>query len=211
MAFGWYRAKRKDNLEWIEGYYAKFKHCITDDDLHVIFPDNQTRYLCYWTEIIPETLCRLVSDADYVDYSETDKLFQGDIVAIWDRHSDMDQDKPTGTGVVVDEHSLSETKEGLGRWFTQDTVHVRVIGNAYDNPELMEGYCLSHFVTSMRKCPSYPDDYHKRHRYLSEKYGIHGAHACCYMCNFENDYICHTFNGGCDQIDVCRKIRGSGD
>jgi hypothetical protein len=215
MSFAWYRAKRKDNFEWIEGYYAKFKCYLTDTDLHVIIPDTAMLLpyseISHFKEIIPETLCRLVSDADYVDYSETYKLFQGDIVAIWDRHADMNQDKPIDTAVVVDEHSVSDTKYGLGRWFTQDCVRVRVIGNAYDNPELMEGYCLSHFITSLRKCPSDPDDYTKRHRYLSEKYGIHGAHACCYMCNFENDYICHTFNGGCDRIDVCRKIRDSED
>lgn len=59
--------------------------------------------------------------------------------------------------------------------------------------------------------PGEVDEYLERHRYLSEKYNIHGAHACCYMCNFENDYICHKFNGGCERIDVCRKIREEGD
>lgn len=211
----WYRAKRKDNLEWVEGYYVKFKHWLDEADVHLIFPENTTIYPhCEpddWVEIIPETLCRLLYHADYDSAFECPRIFQGDIVAIWHSKANIDREEPIGTAVVVDEHSVSETKRGLGRWFTQDTTRVRVIGNAYDNPELMEGYCLSHFITSLRECPGDPDNYHKKHRYLSERYGIHGAHACCYMCNFENDYICHTFNGGCDQIETCRRIRSEED
>ena len=207
----WYRAKRKDNLEWIEGYYVKAADYLRGDDIHVIFPSDTTMYpyseFCGWEEIIPETLCRLLRYACYDSDDECGKIFQGDIVAIWRSKSDVNREPPIGTAVVIDENSVSDTERGLGRWFPQDTVRVRVIGNAYDNPELMEGYCLSHFVTSLREYPGDHEEYSKQHRYLSEKYGIHGAHACCYMCNFENDYICHVFNGGCEQIDVCRKIR----
>lgn len=32
-------------------------------------------------------------------------------------------------------------------------------------------------------------------------------HAACYLCNFEDEYICHTYNGGCKNIEQCRDIR----
>lgn len=28
----------------------------------------------------------------------------------------------------------------------------------------------------------------------------------CYLCNFENQYICREHNGGCTGISVCKKI-----
>ena len=211
-----YRAKRKDNLEWVYGYYRKMtvRYHLGEKTVHIIYPADCVNYpyeADEYYEVIPETVCRLLYHADYDSAYECPRIFQGDIVTIWRSKADIDREKPIGNAVVLDEHSVSETERGLGRWFTQDTTRVRVIGNAYDNPELMEGYCLSHFVTSLREYPGDPDNYIKQHRYLSEKYDIHGAHACCYMCNFENDYICHTFNGGCDRIDICRKIREEGD
>lgn len=50
------------------------------------------------------------------------------------------------------------------------------------------------------------EEHAEQQRYLTDVHGIHGEHASCYLCNFENDYICHKYNGGCDQIEVCRKI-----
>lgn len=33
------------------------------------------------------------------------------------------------------------------------------------------------------------------------------GHAACYLCNFEDEYICHTHNGGCEKIELCRGIQ----
>lgn len=33
------------------------------------------------------------------------------------------------------------------------------------------------------------------------------GHAACYLCNFEDEYICHIYNGGCEKIEQCRSIR----
>lgn len=41
---------------------------------------------------------------------------------------------------------------------------------------------------------------------ITEHFNINRAIAQCYICNFEDDYICHQFNGGCDNIELCRKI-----
>lgn len=31
--------------------------------------------------------------------------------------------------------------------------------------------------------------------------------AACYLCNFEDEYICHTHNGGCKKIWQCKDIQ----
>lgn len=33
------------------------------------------------------------------------------------------------------------------------------------------------------------------------------GHAACYLCNFEDEYICHTYNGGCKKVEQCRIIQ----
>ena len=204
-----YRAKRKSDGEWVVGYYAKAIHWLTEDDMHVIFPLDLTIYphseFSDFEEIIPETLCRLLRHVDYDAFFEVDRIFQNDIVGIWERHADVENTEPDDIALVLDEHSVRVGSSG--RWFPQDTTRIRVIGNAFDNPELLEGRNLNHFVNDLRACPYDYDEYTKRHRHLTKTYDIHGAHACCYMKNFENDYICHQFNGGCDRIDICRRIR----
>jgi hypothetical protein len=42
---------------------------------------------------------------------------------------------------------------------------------------------------------------------ISLMYEISFTHAGCYICNFEDDYMCHKFNGGCKNIELCRKIK----
>lgn len=202
-----YRAKRKDKPdEWIEGYYARVKDYLTDADVHVIFPLDVTLYshneFSEYVEIIPETICRLLEHPCYDSECTDQRFFQNDIIGLWhSRWADPDNTDPDATALVVDEWSITEN--GSGRWFPQDTIRVRVIGNAYDNPELIFGRNMRHFMSGL--C-DYPDDYHEQHRKITDKYGIHGAHAGCYICTFENEYLCHQYNGGCPLIEVCRGI-----
>lgn len=32
----------------------------------------------------------------------------------------------------------------------------------------------------------------------------------CYLCNFEDEYICREYNGGCKNIDICKEIKNKG-
>jgi hypothetical protein len=204
-----YRAKRIDTNEWVYGYYAKVRDYLTDKYVHIMFPTDTVRYphgeFDEHYEVIPETVGRLLMYTNYDGYHEVDRIFQNDIIEIWPRYSDVEKD----IALVQDEHSVSV--DGFGRWFPQDTTRIRVIGNAYDNPELLKGHSLNHFVNQLNYYPGDASEYLERHRHLTQKYNIHGAQARCYMCNFENDYICHQFNSGCSRIDVCRKIREEGD
>lgn len=29
----------------------------------------------------------------------------------------------------------------------------------------------------------------------------------CYLCNFEDEYICKEYNGGCKSIHICKNIK----
>ena len=49
-------------------------------------------------------------------------------------------------------------------------------------------------------------EYTTRQRLLSDRYRIHPDHAGCYLVNFEHDYICHRYNGGCECLSKCRLI-----
>lgn len=130
-----FRGKRKDTGEWVEGYYAKPKDYLDEKEFHVIFPLDLTLYprseFSSYEEIIPETLCRLVNDPCYADYTDQ-RYFQGDIIELQSYKG-----KPLGkrVGIVVDEHCFTE--DGLGRCFPQDTLQAKVIGNVWDNPELI--------------------------------------------------------------------------
>lgn len=41
---------------------------------------------------------------------------------------------------------------------------------------------------------------------LQNKYNISHTHAACYVCNYDDDLLCHKFNNGCTCIETCRKI-----
>lgn len=139
-----FRAKRKHDGEWIEGYYAKMKWYLNDEEVHVIFSLDAALFphgeVAGYEEIIPETLCRLVNDPCYTDYTD-ERYFQGDIIELYNRRFEFNGKKTIG--IVVDEHCFTEN--GLGRWFPQDTLQAKVIGNVWDDPELVGEQCAERF------------------------------------------------------------------
>lgn len=208
-----YRAKRKDNGEWIKGYYVRLRRrynpCDSKIVHYIISRDAEVNWYnsfhAYY-EIIPETLGRMLEDPCWNSDCDGREFFQDDIVAVWgSKCVDIENTKPNTIALVIDEHSISH--KGGGRWFPQDTTRVKIIGNAHDHPELLDGHDVRQFISEIGGRPDDPDEYIEQHHYLTDKYSIHGAHAGCYICNFENDYICHQYNGGCDRIDTCRRIR----
>ena len=197
------RAKQVYNGEWVEGYHVKLK------DKDIIVPVNayvdEYAILSDYYEVIPETVCRQLDWACWDGDRSGQRFFQNDIIEVRWRH-DIRESDPLYIALVVDEHCISE--DGMGRRFPQDTTRVKIIGNAYDNPELIAGtHTMNRFINRLHEYPGSSEEYHKEHKYLTDKYDIHGAHARCYMCNFENDYICHQYNGGCSKLDSCRRIR----
>ena len=136
-----FRGKRKDTGEWVYGYYARAADYLTQKSIDVIFPQDLTLYprseFSEYYEIIPETLGRLIVHPCYGHEMtcRKEKFFEGDIVGIYHRHADIINTKPDRVAIVVDESCITEN--GLGYCFPQDTIETKVLGNVYDNPELV--------------------------------------------------------------------------
>ena len=120
-----FRGKRKDNGEWIEGYY----NYATDGynlELHLI----SDKITGIHTEVIPETVGQYTGMTD----KNGKKIFEGD--AVW-----FSEEKERG--VVYFDNSCSRFAV---RFDTFDAAfdhlysnELEIIGNVHDNPELTEG------------------------------------------------------------------------
>lgn len=127
-----FRAKRIDNGEWAEGYYA-VKGKGTDLEKHFIvlstFDSNTNAYPFYFTdiEVDPETVCQYTGLND----KNGRKIFEGDILrfedcsnypVVWD--SDY---CAFGSCWYSDFDHLSKYR----------SIKIEVVGNIFDNPELL--------------------------------------------------------------------------
>lgn len=194
-----FRAKRKSDLEWIEGYYVKLKDRHDGTDVHLIVPTGTFEARGYdsfdYEEVIPETVCQFMNDHDI----DNVRMFEFDVIECYDNYGKKFDAPPL---VVTNDRGSFCSETGLGRWRPHG-YNCKVIGNTFDNPELLKGHGMSHFVCGMG---TVPDDYSKQHSKLTAKYGIHGAHAGCYLENYESEYVCHQYNGGCPRFHECQCI-----
>lgn len=125
-----FRGKRKDKGNWVEGYYLPLhsvKYLCGKDVYAQIFvePDEQ-RKTAGMTVVFAETIGQYTGAIDKNDR----KMFEGDIV------EDIYGEK----GTIVYQKDECAFYVDLGD--TYDTVDGKlytVIGNVYDNPELLEG------------------------------------------------------------------------
>lgn len=122
-----FHGKRKDNGEWIEG-------CLLGSD--VIVTKGQPFYICHDIldsalkayEVIPETVGQHIERKD----KNGKKIFEGDIVRDTE---DFDVgkiffDTYTAMFVIGFETTIADFNDGYS---------LEVIGNIYDNPELVGG------------------------------------------------------------------------
>lgn len=126
-----FKAKRKDNGEWVEGYYRAD-------------PDLDTHYICGWNyyasenglerepfeeEIDPDTLCQYTGLND----KNGKRIWENDIIEL-----------PGEDGYFVCEWQEDTARFVLnGEGLTVDfdnywSYEVEVIGNIFDNPDLLE-------------------------------------------------------------------------
>lgn len=135
-----FRAKQIDDGEWVEGYYAMMgkgnliRHYIVQNcALTGLFEDPEDNMYFNDVEIDPETLCQYTELKD----KNGNRIWENDIVRI---ENSMDE----GIGKIefyggmwyVDgepSNSLYDIME------YDDIAEIEVVGNIFDNPELMEG------------------------------------------------------------------------
>ena len=132
-----FKAKRKDNGEWVEGYYRAD-------------PDLDTHYICGWNyyasenglerepfeeEINPDTLCQYTGFTD----KNGKKIWENDILK-----ANLDESYPENITYIkilwnecrfcVNENYSTDIWT-LEKW---DAEHFQVCGNIFDNPDLLE-------------------------------------------------------------------------
>jgi hypothetical protein len=119
------KAKRKDNGEWVIGFYAYInkKHYIyTEQLIHSGLYDIAERF-----EVDPSTICQCTGLKD----KNGKLIWENDIVRC-----------KVGTAKVIWDKSGWRIKwlrrKDLYYWAAEDIQSMEIIGNIFDNPELLE-------------------------------------------------------------------------
>lgn len=122
-----YRGKRKDNGEWIEGYYhyANDGHNV---ELHLI----SDKITGIFTEVISETVnqCTDVSDKN------EKKIFEDDILRVFYSYGN-NMIEGIGTVKYVNGCYVIESVT-FHNYRLDEFCSIEVIGNIHDNPELLD-------------------------------------------------------------------------
>lgn len=137
-----FKAKRIDNGKWVEGYYAERngKPFIGIDisisiDIFEVFCTPVIR----WFEVDPETLCQFTGLCD----KNGKKIWENDILmAHLDEFYPEDATYETvewGVAGWVAHEANSIDRQYLDEF---DTEHFEVVGNIFDNPELLQEECV---------------------------------------------------------------------
>lgn len=130
------KAKRKDNREWIEGYYFCMAHNDGRHVHHFIIPIGVDLSLGtpiekVQVEIDIDTLC----DGTGLTDKNGKKIWENDIVTIKDMIS-------IGKVLFDKEYCSYLIRIGAGRYVRdigRFEDEIEVIGNIFDNPELLKG------------------------------------------------------------------------
>lgn len=119
-----FRGKRVNNGEWVEGSYWYSRRSNTYQ--HFVFDDEGV-----WVGVDPNTVGRFTGLTDRNGV----KIFEGDIVRYGDTIHRVVFEQRNGTAYFGLVYAACETLP-FGHY--QDLKQIEVIGNVYDNQELLE-------------------------------------------------------------------------
>lgn len=150
-----FKSKRADTGEWVEGYYiyhinrtiCPFGDSIKpEDEQHVIMQDgfsdwNMPRDTVHF-DIIPETLCQYTGLKD----KNGKRIWENDIVLLREEIQDYEWKAAVKFGNPNREYNWGwqlvpvgecEMNKDILLWIDMDIANCEVIGNIFDNPELI--------------------------------------------------------------------------
>ena len=133
-----FRGKRTDNGEWGYGDYTKARDYLNGKEMHIIIPPDVEAFphceFAGYEEVIPETVCQFTGLTD----KNGRKIFEGDIIKC--KVHEMNGYRVRRG--VVEYHGVGFIMNlDPNSWYDQKNISFdcEVIGNIYDNPELLEG------------------------------------------------------------------------
>ena len=129
-----FRGKRVSNGNWIEGYFVLL--AINEGLKHAIYTGtDEGRFILF--EVIPETVGQFTGLCD----KNGNKIFEGDIVHFYDKDF-------TSSGIAtvdfesgkwkINGHYITKLSSMVWLDLYRTGFEYEVIGNIYDNPELLE-------------------------------------------------------------------------
>jgi uncharacterized phage protein (TIGR01671 family) len=127
-----FRGKTLENDKWVRGDYARYNRRYGDAFVIECYHNDEM----FWDEIEPETLGQFTGCYD----KNAEKIFEGDIVRL---SLPLAKDLIyTTIGKIVYHEScafICEVPSKGGEFPLSPNFEYEVIGNIYDNPELLEG------------------------------------------------------------------------
>ena len=140
-----FKGKRKDNGKWVEGYYVKSRyyeggitHFIADTENE--YDDYDGFSLRY--EIDPDTVCQYTGLTD----KNGTKIFESDIVKYDDTLHKVVFENRFGNayfGIVINDRNVAYDRNEVWEVWSfcplVPTDKMFVVGNIFDNPELIGG------------------------------------------------------------------------
>ena len=135
-----FKAKMIDNGEWVTGQYVKGLD-MYGKEVHLIFEPTTIFYSSgetdVWSEIDPSTICQCTCLKD----KNGKLIWENDIVEYWDTYSTENGQAEADCygNVVWDDETLSfQVTNRLSSESYEVLDECSVIGNIFDNPELLE-------------------------------------------------------------------------
>lgn len=152
-----FRGKRVDNDEWATGYLVRGEHYIYETEITAIYPPDTIFYpnteTTGYDRVFPETIGQYTGLTD----KNGKKIFEGDIIKAYFQPQNF-KNPPYAIGSVIFENGTFKVvvhisknsieykvfeKEDIAAYSIEhnflDRYYVlEVIGNIYDNPELLE-------------------------------------------------------------------------
>ena len=133
-----FKARRIDNGDWVEGYYVycrKRHYILPMLNKSIGFDEREDE----WVKIDPETLCQFTGLCD----KNGNKIWENDIVLVAENvystvkfglYHETSKRERTHQGFYLESMDKYYYREELGYWAKKSVV----VGNVYDNLELLE-------------------------------------------------------------------------